>query len=104
MAIDDAVVGMATLTYPVGRLVIRPTTSGEEWTIHNIYVPFGKKIGLHRSSDPTGTILAITLGPLPFSLTGQYNFHCTNTQFLVLVNGEDEDIIVGYDGVVTKSP
>lgn len=104
MAVDDAVVGRADLVSTGSLLIIRPTTSGEEWTIHNIYVPFGKKIGLHRSNDPTGVNLGISMGQIPFSLTGQYNFHCTNDEFLILVNGESTSITVGYDGIVTRSP
>lgn len=104
MATDDAVVGMATLTTPSGKLIIRPTTSGEEWTIHNIYVNAGDSIVLYRSNDPAGVDLGICLGPIPFSLMGQYNFHCTTDQFLILVNGEATESKVGYDGVVSNSP
>ena len=104
MATDDAVVGMATLTTPSGKLIIRPTTSGEEWTIHNVYVPAGTNVVMYRSGDPTGTDLGINLGPVPFPLLGQYSFHCTTTQFLILVNGEATEVEVGYDGVVSNSP
>jgi hypothetical protein len=103
MTVDDAVTGRATLAASPGLLVIRPTTAGEEWTIHNIYVPFGKKVSLYWSNDPTGVDKGVNIGPIPYSLLGQYNFHCTNTDFLILVNGEATETKVGYDGVVTNT-
>lgn len=102
MTVDDAVVGRETVA-AASILIIRPTTSGEEWTIHNIYIPHGIQFNLYRCDDPTGVDKGILWGPISHSLSGQFNFHCTNDEFLLIENisltvGYD----VGYDGLVTN--
>jgi len=101
MAIDEAVTYKDELTAS-GVLVIRPTTLGEEWTIHNIYIHYGKKAELYWCDDVTGVDNGALIQPLTMSLCGQYNFHCTNTEFLLLKNVDLTTFDVGYDGVVTR--
>jgi hypothetical protein len=101
MALDDAVAAHTRLENMADIMIIRPTTSGEEWTIHNIYMSFGRRAELHRIWDPTGFDSGIFIMPLSGSLLGQYNFHCTNTEFLMIVNNDVVPLDVGYDGVVT---
>lgn len=102
MAVEDAVVGYSSLI-ATGVLIIRPTVAGEEWTIHNIYVPFGKKFELYRCNDPSGVNNGILWGPVNQSLSGQYNFHCTTDEFMLLKNIDSTTEDVGYDGVVTNT-
>lgn len=101
MAVDDAVTYKGSLTAS-NVLIIRPTVSGEEWTIHNVYVPFGRKFNLYWCDDPTGVSKGVLWGPVNMSLSGQYNFHCTTSEFLLLENTDTEALDVGYDGVVTN--
>ncbi len=101
MALDGAVADHTRLESIGDIMIIRPTTAGEEWTIHNIYIPFGRKAELHRIWDPTGFDSGIFVMPLSISLTGQNNFHCTNTEFLMIVNNDVVPLDVGYDGVVS---
>lgn len=104
MVTKDAIAGHANLPAMASILIIRPTTVGEEWTIHNIYVPYGRKLELHRIWDPTGVDSGIFVMPLSMSLIGQFTFHCTNDEFLMIVNNDTVPLDVGYDGLVTKSP
>lgn len=100
--IKSAVVERSELA-PNGVFVIRPTISGEEWTVHNIYVPFGNKTELYRCNDPTGADLGILMYPVSVTLSGQYGWHCTTDEFLAIKNIDTSIFYVGYDGVVTNT-
>jgi len=98
--IDGAITDSAIIPAS-GIFIIRPETIGEEWTIHNIYVPFGGKAQLYRSDDVSGVDLGIFIEPIPVSKTGQFNYHCTNDEFLIIRNNGTDAIKVGFDGVVS---
>ncbi|MCK9459957.1 MAG: hypothetical protein M0R80_09995 [Proteobacteria bacterium] len=87
-----------------GVLGIRPITSGEEWVIHNIYIPEGvvSVIEVYVSTDPTYVSLPIKIKTLIESQTGMNNFHVNNSQFLVAKNTSASAVYIAFDGVVSK--
>lgn len=73
---------------------IQPTGT-DEWTIHNIYIPFGATCELYRST-PTQDILITKIST---SLLGQYTFHCSSSSYIRIKNIGSTGIIVGFDGL-----
>lgn len=97
MAVDDMVYGQDTVL-DGNTMDIKPTNSGEEWVVHNIYVPPGCSVGVYS----TGSIDDILIIQTPFSLIGQFNFHCNGTQYLKLQNDSGNTAVLGFDGIVVK--
>lgn len=80
---------------------IRPTIAGEQWVIHNLYVPFGSKVEIRKvsPSNPTGVfVMSATMG-----LYGQFNFHCSEDLYLNITNVSGASISLSYDGVVSRT-
>ncbi len=77
---------------------IKPSTSGIEWVIHNIYVPVGSVVEIYYTNGITDIKICTT----SVSLCG-YCFHCNalNT-YLKITNISGENIVIGYDGTQTS--
>ena len=77
---------------------IRPSTTDEEWIIHNIYTSLGNLIEIYRWND-TGTTSQILIAKTSSTLSAVY-YHCTTTGYLIIKNKSGSTIYVGYDGVI----
>lgn len=77
-------------------MYIKPTL-GNEWVIHNIYVPDSKDVelyftdGSHRQLVDTGDGSWLN-----------YHWHVTSSFYLEVKNVSGSQIYIGYDGVQTK--
>lgn len=93
------------LTSAGGVFGIRPDTSGEEWVIHNVYIPEGvvSVIELYICTDPTYVSLPLKFKTLIESQTGMNNFHVNTSQFLVAKNTSASAVYIAFDGVVSKT-
>ncbi|TAK93065.1 hypothetical protein EPO05_07315 [Patescibacteria group bacterium] len=78
------------------RLTIRPA-AGVEWVVHNLY--YGGAVSIHRTDGvhdltyDTDTGAGARLG---------YVWHLTHGIYLELENTSGGNVVMGYDGVVTK--
>lgn len=97
-AVKDMVCGMNTLADD-STMDIKPSISGEEWVIHNIYIPFGKSVGIYRTDGVRSVLVLQTT----MSLFGQFNFHCNVTEWIALKNDSGATIDLTFDGVVSNS-
>ena len=79
-------------------ITIGPSTVSLEWSIHNIYIPFGSKCEIYRT-DGSNTILIMTTTS---SLLSPYTFHVSTSQYITVKNVSGSTINIGYDGVITK--
>lgn len=77
---------------------IKPSIAGEEWVVHNIYIPFGKSVGVYKTKSG----LSILIIQTTMSLIGQFNFHCNSEEYLTLVNDSGESLALSFDGTVTR--
>lgn len=78
-------------------LNIKPSV-GDEWVIHNIYVPNGKNVELYWS-DGTNESLQDTNDGAWLN----YHFHVTASYYLRVKNVSGSSIYIGYDGIQTKA-
>ena len=77
-------------------LDILPTTAGEEWTIHNINIPFGYACEIYQT-DGTNPILDMhTTNSLH-----SYSYHCNTSSYYTIKNVSGYTIYVSYDGIIT---
>ena len=76
-------------------LSIVPSTSGIEWVVHNIIIPFGSACELYHT-DGTNDILIMNTSTSLLS----YNFHCNISSYYTLKNISGSTIYASYDGVV----
>ena len=77
---------------------IRPSSTDEEWTIHNIYVPKGYTVEVYRwNSTSTTPQILITSISETLSLMGA--FHATFTDFIIVKNTSGSTIYISYDGI-----
>ena len=81
-------------------LVIKPTNSGEEWIINNLYIQFGKSVEIYKS-DGTNNVLIMSTD---MSVCGNFNFRCSNSEYITMKNVSGESIFLTYDGIVSISP
>jgi len=79
---------------------IRPTISGEQWTIHNLYIKPGDSVEV-RKATPTDT--GVLFQPTTFGLYGQFNFHCREDLYLTVKNVSATAIKFSFDGVVSRT-
>ena len=77
-------------------MTIRPATSGIEWIIRNIYVPFGGSIELYRT-DGTNAIKLLNSSTSLLS----YQFHCSRDSYLTVKNVQVATVYLGYDGIIS---
>lgn len=94
MAVGDKKVGIITIPNASYGAIQPPTT--EEWTIHNIILPYGTYANLYVSNGTTR--IQIDTGN---SWLG-YVFHLTNTHYLEIYNSTGSTLNVAYQGVQTK--
>lgn len=80
---------------------IRPTISGEQWTIHNLYIKPGDSVEVRKvtPSDADGVLFQ----PTTFGLYGQFNFHCREDLYLTVRNVTASAIKISFDGVVSRT-
>lgn len=78
---------------------IKPTIAGEEWSVHNIYIPSGKMCSVVRIRAGIGIEIIDT----NMSLIGDFNFHCSTEEYIGVVNNSGETIALSFDGVVTRT-
>lgn len=79
-------------------VIIRPSSTAEEWDIHNIYIPLNKDVEIYRwNSISTTPQILITKISMTLSLMGA--FHATFTDFIIVKNVSGSSIYIGYDGV-----
>lgn len=94
MAVGNVVSNLATLT--AGQsLDVKPST-GQEWTIHNIYYNGGVSLKIVRGSDE----LTFDTDTSANSRSG-LTFNVTENQFIRITNTSGTTILVGYDGKQT---
>jgi hypothetical protein len=96
MAIGETIGTEETLTTGAS-CDIKPTGSGDEWIVHNIYVVEGESVKVEKGN---GTIW-VHVDTVDSSMLGFY-FHCTYTHYLRLTNMEATTTYVGYDGIQSK--
>ena len=77
-------------------LSIKPTT-GNEWVIHNIYVPNGSDVELYWTDGTNDTLQDTNDGAWL-----NYHFHVTAGYYLKVKNVSGGAIYIGYDGIQTK--
>ena len=58
-------------------------------------------VELYRSTDVSGVDPGLLIEPFSISKTGQYNYHCTNDEFLIVKNIGTISMKVAFDGVVS---
>jgi hypothetical protein len=96
-------VEVGDMTYGQAQLIdqqsldIVPVTVGEEWTVHNISIPYGYSCELYHT-DGTNTIKVSTLTNSLLS----YSFHCNLSSYYSIKNVSGYTIYVSYDGVVSQ--
>jgi hypothetical protein len=95
MAVGDVKADLQSVTNG-NYLEIRPV-AGEEWVIHNIY--YSGQVQLYRHNG-TSSIQFDTDSSSGARLGAV--FHCTNGQFLRVINNAGATINIAYDGVQTK--
>jgi len=77
-------------------LSIKPTT-GNEWVIHNIYVPEGNDVELYWTDDSNDSLVDTNDGSWL-----NYHWHVTAGFYLKVKNVSGGSIYIGYDGIQTK--
>jgi len=97
MAVGDVKSAIVSLN-PNGVLDIRPPV-GEEWVIHNITCSGACELYF---TDGTNTILVDSIMTTYGGWLG-FAFHVTNSVWYAVKNVSGGTILVGYDGVCTKS-
>ena len=101
MAIRDMVSTTTSLAMNT-TLDIKPTTAGEEWIVHNIYIDLGSEIEVYRWYTAGGSSPLLLITKASHSLLSQ-QFHCSSTQYLVIKNIGTSTAWVSYDGIVTNT-
>lgn len=96
MTVGDMVSGLESKT-TTQSITIKPNTASVEWSIHNIYIPFGSTCEIYRT-DGSNTILIMTTTS---SLLSPYTFHVSTSQYITVKNVSGSTIYIGYDGVIT---
>jgi len=77
-------------------LSIKPSI-GNEWVIHNVYVPNGSQVELYWTDDINDTLQDTNDGAWL-----NYHFHVTASNYLKVKNVSGGTIYIGYDGIQTK--
>lgn len=97
MAQGDVVSGISTVASG-NTLDIKPTTTGDQWVIHNIYYNQGTvEIYLTDGTNALQFYTDTSEGGL-FGAT----YHCTTSHYLQVKNMNSGNTIIGFDGVQTK--
>ena len=99
MAEGDICSGSVTLI-DGSYTLITPSVSGQEWIIHNIYIPQGSAVDIYHYNN-NGSIREIKIFSTTQSLCG-YFFHCNEDNCIKVVNNSGFTIYVGYDGILTS--
>ena len=94
MAVSDMAYNQVTLLNGQSMDIV-PSTSGIEWVIHNIIIPFGSACEFYHT-DGVNDILIMNTSTSLLS----YNFHCDISSYYKLTNVSGSTIYVSYDGVV----
>lgn len=94
MAVSDMAYNQVTLLNGQS-MDIAPSTSGIEWVVHNIIIPFGSACELYKT-DGSNDILIMNTSTSLLS----YNFHCDISSYYKLTNISGSTIYASYDGVV----
>lgn len=76
---------------------IKPSTSGIEWIIHNVIIPFGSACQLYQT-DGTNSVLVMNTSMSLLS----YNLHCCTASYYKVTNISGSTIYLGYDGVISN--
>lgn len=98
MALGDMVYG-ADSKATSQNLNIKPSTSGIEWVIHNIYVPLGSTCALYRYVDGSNDIL---INNLSYSI-GNLDYHCNMDSYVYVQNLGASAVYIAYDGIVMNT-
>lgn len=85
------------ITIAAGQTVnIAPSISGEEWIVHNIYIPMGSTIALSKSDGSISVEFMKTSNSLL-----SYSFHCKSTSYINITNNDASAIYASYDGIIS---
>lgn len=90
--------GVATVN-AASSYSIKPSTSTEEWTVHNIYIPFGDKCSIYITDGTNEVFWGYTTS----SLTGQYSFKCNTSQYVKVKNETVAAVNIAFDGIISYS-
>lgn len=94
MTVSDMAYGNASIL-PSQYMDIVPSTSGIEWMIHNIIIPFSYTCEIYQSNG-TVDILVMTTSMSLLS----YNLHCNISYYYRIKNISGTTINVSYNGLV----
>lgn len=92
---DTYMVYSVSTILPSQYMDIVPSTVGEEWTIHNIIIPFGYTCEIYQSNGAIDILIVTT----SMSLLS-YHLHCDTSYYYRVKNTSGTTINVSYNGIV----
>lgn len=96
MTVGDMTYNIVTLL-PSQFADISPNTSGIEWMIHNIIIPFGESVEIYNTNGSNSILICYTTTSLL-----SYSFHCNTSHYYQIKNTSGVTLTVAYNGIVTK--